>query len=226
MSKPKIMHKLSPIWLVGIAGFLIFTGIFVARSRNPHSVINYIGSSSDQSVTDSAFIPTTCTKNKLRTLTFSNPCDSSSYSSATYTCHADGSTGTLGGKPKTACRTPDDWRMQAENSCPEVCVLPTSSPMPSAPPGCYYQQVQCFKAPCDPILVCPSPSPSPNRCFSLVKSLTLSSPCGIGSSQGYQSIQYRCSNGTTQPIKLNSCLAVGDIHLLLQKQCGIDCSLK
>lgn len=36
---------------------------------------------------------------------------------------------------------------------------PRSTPTPT-PPGCYYQQVQCFKAPCDPILVCPSPTPT------------------------------------------------------------------
>lgn len=29
-------------------------------------------------------------------------------------------------------------------------------------PGCYYQQVQCIRAPCPPILVCPSLTPSPS----------------------------------------------------------------
>lgn len=29
-----------------------------------------------------------------------------------------------------------------------------------APSGCYYQQVQCITAPCNPILVCPTPSPT------------------------------------------------------------------
>lgn len=33
-------------------------------------------------------------------------------------------------------------------------------PVKSAPPGCYYQEVQCFRAPCDPVLVCPSSSPT------------------------------------------------------------------
>lgn len=28
----------------------------------------------------------------------------------------------------------------------------------SPTPGCYYQQVQCIRAPCDPVLVCPTPS--------------------------------------------------------------------
>ena len=30
---------------------------------------------------------------------------------------------------------------------------PTSTSTPA--PGCYYQQVECFTAPCEPILVCP-----------------------------------------------------------------------
>lgn len=29
------------------------------------------------------------------------------------------------------------------------------------PPGCYYQQVQCIQAPCNPVLVCGTPSPNP-----------------------------------------------------------------
>lgn len=33
-----------------------------------------------------------------------------------------------------------------------------------APPaGCYYREVQCIQAPCNPILVCPQPSPSPTQ---------------------------------------------------------------
>ncbi|MCC6934751.1 MAG: hypothetical protein IT406_03650 [Candidatus Yanofskybacteria bacterium] len=31
---------------------------------------------------------------------------------------------------------------------------------PTPPPGCYYQQVQCIRAPCDPVLVCPTPTPT------------------------------------------------------------------
>lgn len=36
----------------------------------------------------------------------------------------------------------------------------TPSPTPTPPSGCHYQQVQCFQAPCDPILVCPTPTPT------------------------------------------------------------------
>jgi len=54
------------------------------------------------------------------------------------------------------------------NPAPESTSLPSPSPtptvfIPSSPPstsGCYYQQVQCFKAPCDAILVCPDGSSS------------------------------------------------------------------
>ncbi len=34
-------------------------------------------------------------------------------------------------------------------------------PSPSVPSGCYYRQVQCIKAPCDPQLVCPSVTVTP-----------------------------------------------------------------
>jgi len=36
---------------------------------------------------------------------------------------------------------------------PKVTTKPTGSPQP----GCYYQAVQCIKAPCEKILVCPTP---------------------------------------------------------------------
>lgn len=38
-------------------------------------------------------------------------------------------------------------------------VTPTGMPVP---PGCYYQSVQCIQAPCNPILVCPTPTYAPN----------------------------------------------------------------
>ncbi len=40
-----------------------------------------------------------------------------------------------------------------------------SEPSPStAPAGCYYQQVQCIQAPCNPVLVCPSPGEGQVKC--------------------------------------------------------------
>src|SRR3989338_8770479 len=35
---------------------------------------------------------------------------------------------------------------------------PRPTPTPTPPPGCYYHQVECFTTPCDPILVCPTPT--------------------------------------------------------------------
>lgn len=35
-------------------------------------------------------------------------------------------------------------------------VYPRPTPTPKPAPGCYYQQVECFTTPCDPILVCPT----------------------------------------------------------------------
>lgn len=40
-----------------------------------------------------------------------------------------------------------------------ICPVPTSTPTPTPPVGCYYQDVQCIKAPCNPVLVCPVPNP-------------------------------------------------------------------
>ncbi len=46
-------------------------------------------------------------------------------------------------------------------------LLPWCRPTPTpTPPGCYYQQVQCFKAPCESILVCPTPTPTQDNCNS------------------------------------------------------------
>lgn len=45
---------------------------------------------------------------------------------------------------------------------PKPTVTPTKPPvggLPSAPPGCVYKTVTCFQAPCDPILVCSTPTP-------------------------------------------------------------------
>jgi len=47
-----------------------------------------------------------------------------------------------------ACKMPEP----AEGWCP--------MPTPTPPPGCYYHQVQCIRAPCEPELVCPSQTPA------------------------------------------------------------------
>jgi hypothetical protein len=60
------------------------------------------------------------------------------------------------------------------------------SPSP-LPAGCYYQDVQCITAPCDPIVVCPSPSQAQVECDPLTQSVkvgvaaTLTATGGDGS---------------------------------------------
>jgi hypothetical protein len=56
------------------------------------------------------------------------------------------------------CCDGNEWTTNIKSCSPSK---PSPTPSPSIPPGCYYQQVTCFQAPCDPILVCPSPSPTP-----------------------------------------------------------------
>jgi hypothetical protein len=51
----------------------------------------------------------------------------------------------------------DECGCQGAPTCIESTPIPTPSP---APEGCFYQEVQCIQAPCNPVLVCPSPSPS------------------------------------------------------------------
>lgn len=51
---------------------------------------------------------------------------------------------------------PCTYAVQGVTYCP---IQPTPSATP--PPGCLYRQVQCFRAPCPPVLVCPSPTPIP-----------------------------------------------------------------
>lgn len=41
-----------------------------------------------------------------------------------------------------------------------ISSLNTQPPPPRSPLSCYYQQIQCIRAPCPPILVCPSPPPT------------------------------------------------------------------
>lgn len=52
-----------------------------------------------------------------------------------------------------------DNRNQAATINRGVALPAKGEPHKPVPEGCYEQQVQCFKAPCDPIVVCPSPSP-------------------------------------------------------------------
>lgn len=44
---------------------------------------------------------------------------------------------------------------------PAATVIPAASP--TLGPGCFYQQVQCVRAPCNPIVVCPTATPASAR---------------------------------------------------------------
>lgn len=51
---------------------------------------------------------------------------------------------------------------------PSGTTTPTKPTQPTAPPGCEYKTVQCFQAPCDPILVCESPLPASTKTVKFV----------------------------------------------------------
>lgn len=84
------------------------------------------------------------------------------YRHAQYSCYGP-IRGVLGTGDK--CLSSSEWRNQAILACGRSSncdITPTPTPLP---PGCYYQDVVCKKAPCNPILVCPVPTkyttPSP-----------------------------------------------------------------
>lgn len=113
------------------------------------------------------------------------------------TCTAWGNPGTPTGPTPVAspiaCATPPVcpagsnliYGDPLDGSCPRYQCLPGATPgatpvatkpgsvTPTAPPGCYYQTVQCIQAPCNPILVCPSASPAATKTVKFVnKTLT------------------------------------------------------
>lgn len=62
---------------------------------------------------------------------------------------------------------PCAFGIKTESGATMICDLRPEvnyCPPPTIPPGCYYRQVQCFQAPCDPVLTCPSTTPSQNFC--------------------------------------------------------------
>jgi hypothetical protein len=70
----------------------------------------------------------------------------------------------------------------APSTAPSPTAKASVSPIPS---GCYYEQVQCIKAPCNPILKC-GPSPSPRFCTQVAGTcLTPAGQC-VGYSNGCQ----------------------------------------
>jgi hypothetical protein len=63
-----------------------------------------------------------------------------------------------------------------------ACKTTTSSPKQTPPPGCYYQTVQCFQAPCPTMLVCPSPAvtPKPTPAPACNAACSSTDQCGSG----------------------------------------------
>ena len=61
--------------------------------------------------------------------------------------------------PRPACldANPRCLMPVTPDMCPPSSPIPVPSPIP---PNCYYKQVACIQAPCNPILVCSSPVPS------------------------------------------------------------------
>ncbi len=76
------------------------------------------------------------------------------YKTATCEVQPDGKCGFTQTDELTSCLK------QYEDDQPTLTPKPVETPTPTPPPNCYYKQVTCFKAPCDPILVCNTPSPS------------------------------------------------------------------
>lgn len=69
--------------------------------------------------------------------------------------------------PNGPCSVPQNFPYQAcvkpdgSSHCPPIPPPPPlSTPTPTPSIGCYYQQVQCFQAPCPPILICPTITPT------------------------------------------------------------------
>ncbi len=91
-----------------------------------------------------------------------------------------------------------------------------------APSGCYYKQVQCVRAPCDPILVCASPTPtsSPTTCSEGITSLKISSRCGV---TGFSSYEFLCESGKTAQITSETCLEAETIYTAVRTTCSKVC---
>lgn len=75
------------------------------------------------------------------------------------------------------CQPCPEGRICTKECKLEVGVCKDSQCVVDAPAGCYYKQVQCVQAPCNPILVCPTPTPGQNSCTNAKNG----SSCTIGS---------------------------------------------
>lgn len=152
-------------WIVGILLVIMTFGIYTYRHSTTPININEVGET--DTISSEAFIPPTdCVKNKLGSLFFLGACDSHSFRWAYYRCKGKDQTVRIQEK-NNVCHTLAEWQTLAEARCPDVCPNTSVAPKPSMvssptpPANCYYKPVKCIRPPCKPILVCPSPSPSP-----------------------------------------------------------------
>jgi hypothetical protein len=155
--------KKSYIWQFVVAAVALVTvGYLVFKNTVQKADINMIA--------PPAFEPAPC---GLSDLQLSVSCGDNMFKSAVITC-ADKSSVTE--NTATSCRTAELWYKEASVKCSNKCIA-TATPVASeisrppatpslspAPSGCTYQNVQCVKAPCNPVLVCAvqtSLAPSP-----------------------------------------------------------------
>lgn len=91
--------------------------------------------------------------------------------------------------------------------------LAYSGPTPTPTPvGCRLQQVTCFKAPCEPIMVCPSATPTATPVASSIPqtngiaNFQAANPCG---ETGFYNYIATCNNGTKKDLSSGSCSPLG-----------------
>lgn len=162
----KIVRKKSPKtsfkWQFVLAAIaLVIVGYFVFKQNVQKADINMIA--------PPAYVPVSCGVSDLQLM---GTCGDNMFSSATTTC-ADGSI--VKSDLPSSCKNAADWYTFASDKCANKCMStpppiasesakPITSPVPS---GCFYQAVQCIKAPCDPVLVCtvrPTSTPTSIAC--------------------------------------------------------------
>ena len=94
---------------------------------------------------------------------------------------------------------------QLGSSCPlckdVVCKAPSKlTPTPTLPGGCYYQQVKCIQEPCEPVLVCPTPTVSPTATPTIIQTQPATITClitGVPTTAGTYSVGAVLSNSKT-----------------------------
>lgn len=160
---PKKSIKKSSKWQFVVAAVALLTvGYLVFKNAVQKSDINIIA--------PPAFEPAPC---GISDLQLSVSCGDNLFKSAVITC-ADKSSITE--NTATSCRTAEAWYKEASVKCSNKCIAtptpvaseisrpPVTPSLSPAPSGCTYQNVQCVKAPCNPVLVCAvqsSLAPSP-----------------------------------------------------------------